>query len=751
MPRPFRWAIALIAWVLVAVAPAQAASAGTATADGLTTATGTLQVLHADDFAHGTARFEYSLRTVSGWLDLDFGKTGPMDDGGAVVEVTGRISGGKLLVATDRPGHGLRIVRKAVALYRSAGQTFHHDANGVDVPDDPGTGVTAATGASASDPQLRPDVLAAAATPVSVAVILLNFSNDAAQPVSPSAATGIMFSNANSVAKFFAEESRGAISITGHVYGWYTVAATDAGCAYGTWQTQAQAAAAAAGVNLGAFDHVVFAWPFASSCGWAGMGYMPGPTTWNNGSFSLRVLAHELSHNFGTNHASTLQCTQGATVVALSDTCTYNEYGDPFSVMGSGSTYHNDGEQLGELGWLRSGEIATVLPGATYKLGPILGSPAGSPKVLRVVRASGASFFLDVRATYGSYFDTFAAGSPAVTGVMIRLSADAGTPTYAPTNTKLIDTTPSTGTYTDAALAVGRTLTAPVSGISITTISLDASGATVRITEPVPPSAPGALAGTPYGPHATDLSWAAATDNVAVTGYRLQRDGVDLATLGASALSFHDTGLAADTAYHYTAVAFDGSGNDGPAAAVDVTTAPNDTTPPTPPTGLTATSTATTVALAWTAGTDDQAVAGYRVSRNGVVVATVAGTTWTDTHRAPKTTYGYTVITIDRADNPSSATSVSVATRPDTTAPGAASGLKAVTWHATYTTLSWKAAHDDVGVVGYRIYRVGTTKPITSTAHLSLHIKRLKGARYYVRAYDAAGHLGPRTTYVRAP
>ena len=82
MPRPFRWAIALIAWVLVAVAPAQAASAGSVTADGLTTATGTLQVLHADDFAHGTAKFEYSLRTVVGWLDLDFGKTGPMDDGG---------------------------------------------------------------------------------------------------------------------------------------------------------------------------------------------------------------------------------------------------------------------------------------------------------------------------------------------------------------------------------------------------------------------------------------------------------------------------------------------------------------------------------------------------------------------------------------------------------------------------------------------------------------------------------------------
>jgi hypothetical protein len=65
--------------------------------------------------------------------------------------------------------------------------------------------------------------------------------------------------------------------------------------------------------------------------------------------------------------------------------------------------------------------------------------------------------------------------------------------------------------------------------------------------------------------------------------------------------------------------------------------------------------------------------------------------------------------------------------------------------------LSFKAATDDVGVVGYKIYRVGTTNPITSTSKLSLHVRRVKGARYYVRAFDAAGHLGPRTTYVRSP
>jgi chitodextrinase len=371
--------------------------------------------------------------------------------------------------------------------------------------------------------------------------------------------------------------------------------------------------------------------------------------------------------------------------------------------------------------------------------------------VLRIVRQSGTSFFVDVRVTFGPNFDTFSAGSPAVTGVMIRLSSDAGVPIWTPTNTKLVDTTPGTSTYLDAPLAAGQTLTDPVSHISITTLSVDTSGASIRVTESVAPSAPAGLGGVPFGPHAVDLSWSAATDNVAVTGYRLQRDGADVATLGPSVRAYHDAGLATETAYHYTLVAFDGSGNDGPAASVNVTTTPDDTVPPTAPTNLVGTPTAATVALSWTAGTDDQAVAGYRISRNGVVVATVTGTSWTDTKRTPKTTYTYDVVTVDRAANTSPAATVVVLTLPDTQAPSAPTGLRAATWHSTYTTLSFKAATDDVGVVGYRIYRVGTTKPITSTSKLSLHVRRVAGARYYVRAFDAAGHLGPRTAYVKSP
>jgi hypothetical protein len=79
-----------------------------------------------------------------------------------------------------------------------------------------------------------------------------------------------------------------------------------------------------------------------------------------------------------------------------------------------------------------------------------------------------------------------------------------------------------------------------------------------------------------------------------------------------------------------------------------------DTTAPSTPTGVTAGSpTASTIALSWTASTDAVGVTGYRVRRNGVVVGTPTGTTFTDTGLAAATSYPYTVTALDAAGNES--------------------------------------------------------------------------------------------------
>ncbi|WP_055393106.1 malectin domain-containing carbohydrate-binding protein [Flagellimonas eckloniae] len=58
-----------------------------------------------------------------------------------------------------------------------------------------------------------------------------------------------------------------------------------------------------------------------------------------------------------------------------------------------------------------------------------------------------------------------------------------------------------------------------------------------------------------------DLSWSGATDNIAVTGYKIYKDGALEATLG-NVSTYQVTGLTASTAYNFTATALDAAGNE---------------------------------------------------------------------------------------------------------------------------------------------------------------------------------------------
>ena len=95
--------------------------------------------------------------------------------------------------------------------------------------------------------------------------------------------------------------------------------------------------------------------------------------------------------------------------------------------------------------------------------------------------------------------------------------------------------------------------------------------------------------------------------------------------------------------YQLAAIARDAAGNTATAATVTVTVTNPDTTAPTAPGDLAATPTETAVTLTWAASTDNEAVTGYEVQRDGVVVTTVPALTYTDTGRTPATAYAYTV------------------------------------------------------------------------------------------------------------
>ena len=95
-----------------------------------------------------------------------------------------------------------------------------------------------------------------------------------------------------------------------------------------------------------------------------------------------------------------------------------------------------------------------------------------------------------------------------------------------------------------------------------------------------PPTVPTNLSATAVSPTQVNLTWSASTDNTSVTGYKVYRDGVEVATV--SGLSYPDTGRSPATTYMYTVAAVDGANNVSAQSAppVPATTHAIDTTPP---------------------------------------------------------------------------------------------------------------------------------------------------------------------------
>jgi hypothetical protein len=80
----------------------------------------------------------------------------------------------------------------------------------------------------------------------------------------------------------------------------------------------------------------------------------------------------------------------------------------------------------------------------------------------------------------------------------------------------------------------------------------------------------------------------------------------------------------------------------------------------------------------------------------------------------------------------------------DAESPTAPTSLEAAAISAVQVDLSWSAATDNTGVAGYRIYRdaeqIGTT---TDMAFIDTGCQAATSYTYTVKAYDAAGNLGP--------
>jgi RHS repeat-associated protein len=148
------------------------------------------------------------------------------------------------------------------------------------------------------------------------------------------------------------------------------------------------------------------------------------------------------------------------------------------------------------------------------------------------------------------------------------------------------------------------------------------------------------------------LVWEPSTDNVGVTGYEVY-NGQDI-TQTVTGTSFIVAGLQPVTSYSFTVKAKDATGNlSGASNEITVITDnEEDLEPPTVPLGLNAAGiTDTDLVLTWEASSDNEAIDGYKVFRDGELIGTVEDNSFTDSGLEPNTEYSYSVKAYDVSSN----------------------------------------------------------------------------------------------------
>jgi chitodextrinase len=176
-----------------------------------------------------------------------------------------------------------------------------------------------------------------------------------------------------------------------------------------------------------------------------------------------------------------------------------------------------------------------------------------------------------------------------------------------------------------------------------------------------------------------------------------------------------------------------------------------ETTPPNPPTNLTATAQAfDRIRLNWTTSLDvgGGPVSYYRVYRGGTHIASPNGPPFDDWPLTASTTYSYTVSAVDPSGNVSTQSPSANATTPaapDLAAPSVPTNLQGVAVSGTRVDLSWGASVDTggSGLAGYEVFRNNGATPIGTSSTASYSDTTASVATTYsykVRAYDGASN-----------
>ena len=272
---------------------------------------------------------------------------------------------------------------------------------------------------------------------------------------------------------------------------------------------------------------------------------------------------------------------------------------------------------------------------------------------------------------------------------------------------------------------------------------------TVRTSDTSPPSWPdGALHATVEDAHVIQLTWDAAMDDVAVVGYRIWLDDIEIASVNTEVQAYRMEDLSPWTEYALTVDAFDAAGNSS-SGSPSVRARTLDTVRPTwssedrlEISELTPTS----LRLVWPSPRDDVGIDQMMIYRDGELLESLPRgiTQYVVQGLTPWTNYLFEVRALDIAGNQTSENLTASVRTFDSQRPIWESGarLRATEVNETTCALQWGAAHDDVEVA-YQLSQDGETLITVNADTTEYLVEGLSPRTWYdfqVQAVDPAGN-----------